>query len=69
MSCLYSRLRSDLVRQAQVPTYVWAKRQFIERGILPADSFWTFLASSSVSGLVAVSIFLPPRLAFGSHLR
>ncbi|KAF8919188.1 oxaloacetate carrier, partial [Mucidula mucida] len=44
---------------AQVPTYVWAKRQFIGRGILPADSFWTFLASSSVSGLVALAAMQP----------
>ncbi|KAF9025134.1 mitochondrial carrier [Hymenopellis radicata] len=52
-------LRTAAGSSVQVPTYVWAKRQFIERGILPADSFWTFLASSSVSGLVALAAMQP----------
>ncbi|KAF5331775.1 hypothetical protein D9758_018554 [Tetrapyrgos nigripes] len=35
------------------------KKQFIDHGILPADSFWTFMASSSVSGLVALAVMQP----------
>lgn len=41
--------------QVQLPTYNWTKNQLVSRGILPADSTWTFLASSSVSGVCVVS--------------
>jgi solute carrier family 25 protein 34/35 len=42
--------------KVQVPSYVWTKTQLIQRGIMPADSFWTFLFSSSVSGFCVVRI-------------
>lgn len=38
----------------QLPTYNWTKNQLVTRGILPADSIWTYLASSSVSGVCVV---------------
>ena len=41
--------------QVQLPTYNWTKNQLVSRGILPADSIWTYLASSSVSGVCVVS--------------
>jgi hypothetical protein len=40
--------------QVQLPTYNWTKNQLVSRGILPADSIWTYLASSSVSGVCVV---------------
>ncbi|KAI3607985.1 oxaloacetate carrier [Moniliophthora roreri] len=52
-------LRTASGSSVQVPSYVWAKGQFVKHGILPADSFWTFLASSSVSGLVALAAMQP----------
>jgi hypothetical protein len=41
--------------QVQLPSYNWTKNQLVSRGILAADSIWTFLASSSVSGVCVVS--------------
>ncbi|KAF5341418.1 hypothetical protein D9758_012303 [Tetrapyrgos nigripes] len=52
-------LRTSMGSSVQVPSYVWAKKQFVDHGILPADSFWTFMASSSVSGLVALAVMQP----------
>ncbi|KAF8884859.1 mitochondrial carrier [Mucidula mucida] len=52
-------LRTAAGSSVQVPSYVWAKHQLVGHGILPADSFWTFLASSSVSGLVALAAMQP----------
>lgn len=43
----------------QLPTYNWTKNQLTTRGILPGDSIWTFLASSSVSGMCVVRFFHP----------
>ncbi|KXN87115.1 Mitochondrial oxaloacetate transport protein [Leucoagaricus sp. SymC.cos] len=53
-------LRTAMGSSVQVPSYVWTKRQLAQHGILPADSFWIFLASSSVSGLFVVSIVFNP---------
>lgn len=41
-------------RQVQLPSYNFTKHQLVKHNILPADSTWTFLASSSVSGLCVV---------------
>jgi len=43
----------------QLPTYNWTKNQLTKRGILPADSIWTFLASSSVSGMCVLVVMQP----------
>ena len=45
--------------QVQLPSYNWTKNHLISNGILPADSVWTFLASSSVSGMCVVCIVSP----------
>jgi hypothetical protein len=42
--------------QVQLPTYNWTKSQLVSRGFLPANSIWTYLASSSVSGVCVVSV-------------
>ena len=38
----------------QLPSYNWTKTQIVSRGILPADSMLTFLASSTLSGICVV---------------
>ncbi|KAJ8469400.1 hypothetical protein ONZ51_g9011 [Trametes cubensis] len=43
----------------QLPTYNWTKNQLVSRGISRADSIWTFLASSSVSGLCVLTMMQP----------
>jgi len=40
--------------QAQLPSYNFTKEKLVKNGILPADSLWTYLASSSVSGACVV---------------
>ncbi|KAI0001885.1 mitochondrial carrier [Russula vinacea] len=52
-------LRTSMGSSVQLPTYNWTKNQLVSRGILPADSIWTFLASSSVSG-VCVLVMMQP---------
>ena len=49
-------LRTAMGSSVQLPTYNWTKNQLISNGISRADSVWTFLASSSVSGLCVVRI-------------
>ncbi|KAI9462423.1 oxaloacetate carrier [Lactarius psammicola] len=44
-------LRTSMGSSVQLPTYNWTKNQLVSRGVLPADSIWTYLASSSVSGV------------------
>ncbi|KAL0951613.1 hypothetical protein HGRIS_008294 [Hohenbuehelia grisea] len=44
-------LRTSMGSSVQLPSYNFTKNQLVERGILPASSIWTFLASSSVSGM------------------
>jgi solute carrier family 25 protein 34/35 len=43
-------LRTSMGSSVQLPSYNFTKTQLVSRGILPADSTWTFLASSFVSG-------------------
>ncbi|KAF8846094.1 mitochondrial carrier [Paxillus ammoniavirescens] len=52
-------LRTAMGSSVQLPTYNWTKNQLVTRGILPANSIWTYLASSSVSG-VCVCIVMQP---------
>ncbi|KAL4070687.1 oxaloacetate carrier [Scleroderma citrinum] len=44
-------LRTGMGSSAQLPTYNWTKNQLVTHGILPGNSVWTYLASSSVSGV------------------
>lgn len=52
-------LRTAAGSSVQLPSYNWTKSQIVNRGWLPADSTWTFLASSTVSGACVVRIFPP----------
>lgn len=47
-------LRTSMGSSVQLPSYNFTKQQIVSRGWLPADSIWTFLASSSVSGICVV---------------
>jgi len=49
-------LRTAAGSSVQLPSYLWTKNQIVTRGWLPADSTWTFLASSTVSGACVVSV-------------
>ncbi|KAI0094419.1 mitochondrial carrier domain-containing protein [Irpex rosettiformis] len=52
-------LRTAMGSSVQLPTYNWTKTQLTSRGILPGDSIWTFLASSSVSGMCVLVVMQP----------
>jgi len=52
-------LRTSMGSSVQLPTYNWTKNQLVSRGILQADSIWTYLASSSVSS-VCVLVMMQP---------
>jgi len=52
-------LRTGMGSSVQLPSYNWTKNQLITRDILPADSIWTYLASSTVSG-VCVCVVMQP---------
>lgn len=54
-----SVLRTSIGSSVQVPSYMWTKNQLITNNILPSDSFWTFLLSSSVSGLLILAVMQP----------
>lgn len=47
-------LRTAMGSSVQLPTYNWTKNELVTRGILPANNIWTYLASSSVSGVCVV---------------
>lgn len=51
--------RTAIGSSAQLPTYYWTKNQLVTRGILPANSVWTYLASSSVSGVCVCLVMQP----------
>lgn len=53
-------LRTSMGSSVQLPSYNWTKTQIVSRGILPADSTLTFLASSTISGICVVRPALPP---------
>ncbi|KAF5385028.1 hypothetical protein D9615_001237 [Tricholomella constricta] len=44
-------LRTSMGSSVQLPSYNFTKAQLVKHDILPADSTWTFLASSFVSGM------------------
>ncbi|KAG6332540.1 hypothetical protein ID866_6551 [Astraeus odoratus] len=52
-------LRTAIGSSAQLPVYNWTKNQLVTNDILPANSVWTYLASSSVSG-VCVCLAMQP---------
>ncbi|THH21218.1 hypothetical protein EW146_g283 [Bondarzewia mesenterica] len=52
-------LRTAMGSSVQLPTYNWTKNQLVSRGILPANSLWTYLASSSVSGACVLVMMQP----------
>ncbi|KIM70276.1 hypothetical protein SCLCIDRAFT_19192 [Scleroderma citrinum Foug A] len=51
--------RTAIGSSAQLPTYYWTKNQLVTHGILPANSVWTYLASSSVSGVCVCLVMQP----------
>jgi len=53
-------LRTSMGSSVQLPSYNWTKTQIVSRGILPANSALTFLASSTISGICVVCSVLPP---------
>lgn len=48
-------LRTAIGSSVQLPSYNWTKSNLVNYGILPADSHWTWLASSTVSGACVAS--------------
>jgi len=52
-------LRTSMGSSVQLPSYNWTKTQIVSRGILPADSTLTFLASSTISGICVVCPVFP----------
>ncbi|KAI0274787.1 oxaloacetate carrier [Gloeopeniophorella convolvens] len=52
-------LRTSMGSSVQLPTYNWTKNQLVTKGILPADSILTYLASSSVSGMCVLVTMQP----------
>ncbi|KAF7337500.1 hypothetical protein MSAN_02223000 [Mycena sanguinolenta] len=52
-------LRTSMGSSVQLPSYNLTKNFLVSRDILPANSTWTFLASSAVSG-VCVCIVMQP---------
>ncbi|EIM92891.1 oxaloacetate carrier [Stereum hirsutum FP-91666 SS1] len=52
-------LRTAMGSSVQLPTYNWTKNQLVSRGILPANSVLTYLASSSVSGVCVLLMMQP----------
>ncbi|KAJ3535807.1 hypothetical protein NMY22_g6314 [Coprinellus aureogranulatus] len=52
-------LRTAMGSSVQLPSYNLTKRTLVENGILPDNSTWTFLASSSVSGACVLVVMQP----------
>ncbi|PVG03024.1 mitochondrial carrier [Serendipita vermifera] len=52
-------LRTAAGSSVQLPSYNWTKKQIAKYGLLPADSTWTFLASSAVSGACVCLVMQP----------
>ena len=50
----FSKASLTLGGQVQLPSYIWSKTQLVRYGFDP-DSTWTFLASSSIAGVILVS--------------
>ncbi|KAJ7610775.1 mitochondrial carrier domain-containing protein [Roridomyces roridus] len=52
-------LRTSMGSSVQLPSYNLTKNFLVSRDILPANSTWTFLASSSVSGICVCLVMQP----------
>lgn len=52
-------LRTSMGSSVQLPSYNFTKNQLVKHDILPANSPWTFLASSSVSGMCVCLVMQP----------
>lgn len=50
--------------QVQLPSYNWTKTMLVKHGIGSADSTWTFLASSMVSGICVVGTCFTSKAPF-----
>jgi len=52
-------LRTSMGSSVQLPSYNFTKTKLVKYDILPANSTWTFLASSSVSGMCVLLVMQP----------
>ncbi|KAG7452261.1 mitochondrial carrier [Guyanagaster necrorhizus] len=52
-------LRTSMGSSVQLPSYNFTKNQLVKHGILPDNSTWTFLASSTVSGMCVCMAMQP----------
>lgn len=52
-------LRTSMGSSVQLPSYNFTKNQLVKHGILPNNSTWTFLASSTVSGMCVCMAMQP----------
>ncbi|KAI0033979.1 oxaloacetate carrier [Vararia minispora EC-137] len=52
-------LRTSMGSSVQLPAYNWAKNQLVSRGIFPEKSVWTYLVSSSFSGICVLIMMQP----------
>ncbi|PBL00630.1 mitochondrial carrier [Armillaria gallica] len=52
-------LRTSMGSSVQLPSYNFTKNQLVKHGILPGNSTWTFLASSTVSGMCVCMAMQP----------
>ncbi|KAF7303220.1 hypothetical protein MKEN_01285800 [Mycena kentingensis (nom. inval.)] len=52
-------LRTSMGSSVQLPSYNLTKNFLVSRDILPANSTWTFLASSAVSGICVCIVMQP----------
>jgi len=57
--CMANNIRLLKTVQVQLPSYNFTKHQLVKHNILPANSTWTFLASSSVSGICVCLVMQP----------
>lgn len=52
-------LRTSMGSSVQLPMYNWTKNQLVSHGISSPTSIWTYLASSSVSGICVLIMMQP----------
>ncbi|CAE6378083.1 unnamed protein product [Rhizoctonia solani] len=52
-------LRTCMGSSVQLPSYNWTKTTLVKNGIASADSTWTFLTSSTVSGICVCLVMQP----------
>jgi len=52
-------LRTSMGSSVQLPSYNFTKNQLLKYDILPANSTWTFLVSSSISGACVCLVMQP----------